>query len=242
MNYKLISILSLFIITLFACQKSNDDKPDNTKAESGHKVKVVEVTQAKAYTYLKVKENSKEYWMAINKSETIKEDDIIYYNIGLEMKNFKSEDLNRIFDTILFVEKISDSPMSSPHNMPAQQIMPKKPLEKDPSISIEPISGSISIAELYNNSRSYSGKKIKIKGKVTKVNPAIMGKNWVHLQDGSEYKGQYDLTITTQEKVNVGDVVVFEGIISLNKDFGFGYAYGILMEEANLLENQTIAL
>jgi hypothetical protein len=69
-----------------------------------------------------------------------------------------------------------------------------------------------------------------------------MGKNWVHIQDGTEYNGQYDLTITTQEKVNVGDVVVFEGIISLNKDFGFGYAYDILMENAKVLENESVVL
>ena len=242
MKYILISIFALFIIASFACQKTEENKAEQTMPVSGHKVKVVEVIQATSYTYLKVDENDKEYWMAINKTETIKEDDVIYYNVALEMKNFKSEDLDRTFETILFVEKISDKPITSPHGMSAQPSMQKKPLEKDPSISIEPVTGGISIAELYTNGPSYSGKLIKIKGQVTKVNSAIMGKNWVHLQDGSEYNGQFDLTITTQENVSVGDIVVFEGMISLNKDFGFGYAYDILMEEAKLLENKNIAL
>lgn len=242
MKYRLISILSLFIITLFACQKTEENKADNKMPVSGHKVKVVEVIQATAYTYLKVEENDKVYWMAINKSETIKEDDVIYYNIALEMKNFKSEDLNRTFDRILFVEKVSDKPIMSPHPMPMQSAMKRRSVDKDPSVSIEPVSGGISIAELYTNSSSYSGKLIKIKGKVTKVNSSIMDRNWVHVQDGTEHDGKYDLTITTQENVKVGDVVVFEGMISLNKDFGFGYAYDILMEEAKVLENETINL
>ncbi len=226
----------------FACQKTEENKPDSKMPISGHKVKVLEVIQANAYTYLNVEENDKEYWMAIAKSNSVKEDDVIYYNIALEMKDFKSEDLDRTFETILFVEKISDKPLSSPHGMPAQSAMQRKAIEKDPSISIEPVSGGIFISELFANSSSCSGKLIKIKGQVTKVNSAIMGKNWVHLQDGSEHNGQFDLTVTTQAKVNIGDVVVFEGMISLNKDFGFGYAYDILMEEAKLIENETVAL
>ncbi|MEJ2542476.1 MAG: GW dipeptide domain-containing protein [Calditrichaceae bacterium] len=242
MKYRLISILSLFIITLFSCQKTEESKADNKMPVSSHKVEVVEVIQATAYTYLKVEENDKEYWMAINKSETINEDDVIYYNIALEMKNFKSEDLDRTFDRILFVEKISDKPIMSPHPMPNQSAMKRRSVDRDPSISIEPVSGGISIAELYTNPNSYSGKVIKVKGKVTKVNSAIMDRNWVHIQDGTEENGNYDLTVTTQEQVNVGDVVAFEGMISLNKDFGFGYAYDILMEEAKVLENETITL
>ena len=61
-----------------------------------------------------------------------------------------------------------------------------------------------------------------------------MGKNWVHLQDGTGEPGNDDLLVTTQEEVAVGDVVVFEGTIVLNKDFGSGYSYEILMEEAKL--------
>ena len=243
MNYRLISILLLFVFALFACQKTEEKKAENTMPVSGHKVKVVEVIQATSYTYLKVEEDGKDYWMAISKSDNIKEDDVIYYNTALEMKNFKSEDLDRTFDTILFVDKISDKPIMSPHGMPApSSAMQRKSVEKDPSISIKPVSGGISIAELYTNSTAYSGKSVKVKGKVTKVNAEIMGKNWVHIQDGTEYNGQYDLTITTQEKVNVGDVVVFEGIIGLNKDFGFGYAYDILMENAKVLENESVVL
>jgi hypothetical protein len=58
-----------------------------------------------------------------------------------------------------------------------------------------------------------------------------MGKNWVHIQDGSEFQGGFDLTITTDKKVSLDDTVTFEGKIVLDKDFGYGYFYNVLMEE-----------
>ena len=64
-----------------------------------------------------------------------------------------------------------------------------------------------------------------------------MGKNWVHFQDGTSYEGAYDLMITTQENAQVGDVVIFEGVISLDKDFGAGYFYNVILEEAVLNSN-----
>ncbi|TAL66394.1 MAG: hypothetical protein EPN88_08515 [Bacteroidetes bacterium] len=100
------------------------------------------------------------------------------------------------------------------------------------NVTVESCDGCVTIAKLLENKKSYSGKVIKIKGKVTKYNPSIMGKNWVHIQDGSEFEGAFDLTITTDGQVAVGETVTFEGKIVLEKDFGYGYSYNILMEEA----------
>ena len=36
---------------------------------------------------------------------------------------------------------------------------------------------------------------------------------------------------TPQEILAVGDVVVMEGVIALNKDFGAGYFYKVILEE-----------
>jgi hypothetical protein len=100
------------------------------------------------------------------------------------------------------------------------------------NIKIEPCEGCIKIADLMANKKSYAGKVIKIKGQVVRYNPGIMGKNWVHIQDGSEFNGEFDLTITTSKNVSVGDLISFEGKIALDKDFGYGYFYNILLEEA----------
>ena len=99
------------------------------------------------------------------------------------------------------------------------------------NVKVEPCEGCITISNLIENKQSFSGKVIKVKGRVTKFNPEIMGKNWVHVQDGSEFNGGFDLTITTNERVSVGDTLTFEGKIALDKDFGYGYFYSILMEE-----------
>ncbi len=109
----------------------------------------------------------------------------------------------------------------------------KPELEKK-EISIEPAEGGITIGELFANRDSYADKTVLVKGQVTKVNRAIMDRNWVHLQDGTSDSGSFDLTVTTTEEVNVGDVVMFEGKIMLKKDFGAGYYYDVIMEEARL--------
>lgn len=102
-------------------------------------------------------------------------------------------------------------------------------------IKIEPCTGCITIGRLFADKKSFSGKKIRVKGVVTKVNEGIMDKNWIHIQDGTEAEGLYDLTVTTGAMVSVGDTVTFEGNIVLDKDFGYGYFYDILMEGGNIL-------
>jgi hypothetical protein len=98
-------------------------------------------------------------------------------------------------------------------------------------VKVEPCKDCTILADLLKNKKSYSGKNIRVTGKVTKFNPAIMGKNWIHIQDGSEYNEEFDLTITTDREVTVGETITFEGKIALDKDFGYGYFYSVLMEE-----------
>jgi hypothetical protein len=74
-----------------------------------------------------------------------------------------------------------------------------------------------------------------VKGQVVKLNNMIMNRNWIHLRDGSTGE-DVDLTLTTTDNVQLGAIAAFEGIIALNKDFGAGYMYEIIMEEAKLLQ------
>lgn len=197
-----------------------------------HTVVVQEVVQATSYSYLKVKEADREFWIAISKRE-IEAGATISFAGGLEMKNFESKDLQRTFETVYFVDRIVGGESSASGQSMSMSRQMKPELEKK-EISIEPAEGGITIAELFTNRDSYADKTVLIKGQVTKVNRAIMDKNWIHLQDGTGDSGGFDLTITTDEEVNVGDVVTFEGKITLNKDFGSGYSYEVLMEQAKL--------
>jgi hypothetical protein len=105
-------------------------------------------------------------------------------------------------------------------------------------ISVKPAEDGITIAELFARKDSYAGKTVKIRGQVTKYNAAIMKKNWVHIQDGSEYSGKFDLTATTEMETAVGEVITIEGTVALNKDFGYGYSYDVLLEDSKILINQ----
>jgi len=101
---------------------------------------------------------------------------------------------------------------------------------------ITPCEGCIKISDLFADMKSNNEKEIKVTGKVVKFNAEIMGKNWVHIQDGTEFEGKYDLTITTSEIVNVGDIVTIKGTIALDRDFGYGYKYDILLEGGVLVK------
>jgi hypothetical protein len=103
-------------------------------------------------------------------------------------------------------------------------------------VKVEPCADCITIAKLMADRKSYKGKVIKVKGQVTKYNAGIMGKNWVHIQDGTEYENSFDLTVTTDIGAVVGEIVTFEGKIALDKDFGYGYAYDVIMEEAKSVQ------
>ena len=98
-------------------------------------------------------------------------------------------------------------------------------------INIEPCEGCIKLSDLFSGRKTYEGKVVRITGRVTKFNGGIMGKNWVHLQDGSESGGEYDLTVTTASEATVGNTLTFEGKIALDRDFGYGYFYKIIMED-----------
>jgi hypothetical protein len=192
---------------------------------------VEEVLQGTSYTYLRLKEGDRDIWVATTKQE-VEVGKTVSFAAGLEMKNFPSKELQRTFESIYFVGSLTDGSSASPADQASPHQM-KPTLEKQ-EISVEPAQGGITIGQLFSGKDSYADKTVLIRGKVTKINRAILQRNWVHIQDGTSDGDKFDLTVTTQEQVNVGDIVTFEGKIVLNKDFGAGYAYDVLMEEAKL--------
>ena len=231
MRTKLTLLFTVILLTLVACQ-SNDkkEKPENLDPKA-IQVEVKEVIQTSNYTYLKLDDYGDMYWAAVNKMD-VKEGETLYYINSMEMKNFHSQELDRTFDSILFIDNISKEPIlaattDKPHNM-------NKVMAGKIDTVIDPADDGITIAELFANKNDYDKKEVIIRGKVTKFNKNIMGRNWVHIQDGTENNGEYDLAVTTDDEVKVGDVVTFEGAIALDKDFGFNYKYDVIMEVAKL--------
>ena len=91
------------------------------------------------------------------------------------------------------------------------------------------------VAEIYAQRTALKEKPVTLRGKVVKFNEGIMNRNWVHLRDGTGASGKdNDITVTTNDKTAVGDVVVVKGTVRLDKDFGAGYAYPVIIEDAKL--------
>ncbi|MBN1339827.1 MAG: hypothetical protein JXA03_10920 [Bacteroidales bacterium] len=225
-------LVILLALWLTSCNQGQKNAGIEEEQPGGFRKAVVEqVIQTTSYTYLKVNNSKEEQWIAIVRQE-MQEGDTVYYEEGLKMTGFESPELGRTFETIFFVQNISNSPIS--HNAREEMTggQPGKPVLNRLDIRIDIPEGVITIAELYANRDAYAGKTVKVKGQVVKVNTAIMERNWVHLQDGTADGQNFDLTLTTVHEPEAGDVVTYSGVLSLNKDFGYGYTYELILEEA----------
>ena len=216
----------------------NPNMAPTTMIATDHTVKALEVLQTTQYTYIRAKEGEKELWLAATKMEA-SVGKTYYFRGGLPMSNFASKELKRTFDVVLFLDNISDNPPNS--SQTAASAPPQNNVTKGSTVDTEKkkvdvkhSKDDVTIAKLFENKKTYTGKTVKIKGQVTKYNAGIMKKNWIHLQDGTDFSGKFDLAITTDQEVKVGDMVTVEGIISLDKDFGFGYFYDVIMENATV--------
>ena len=230
-------LILIIAVVLASCVRNKNGQTVQTATpENANVFEVSEVIQGGTYTYMKVKENMDEKWVATAKKE-VNSGDVLYYDNQLQMTNFHSKELDRTFDEIYFINQVSENPIQSNPmaQMPSvhdQGHSGKVETEKESAISLKKSADEITIAEIYDNPENFSGKEIEIRGVVVKVNKNIMGKNWVHIQDGTSSNGKFDLTITTQDAAEVNDQVTFKGKITLEKDFGAGYYYDVIMEEA----------
>ncbi|MBB6462342.1 OB-fold nucleic acid binding domain-containing protein [Flammeovirga kamogawensis] len=245
-----MKIYSTFILTalcfLASCNdskqtQSNEDKTSSSEVintvnseevlgENTHKIVVTEKIASGGYIYIKVSEKGNDYWMAVP-GRQIEIGATYYYDGGMEMRNFESKTLNRTFESVIFAEGIRDTNKKGV----AKANTNSNPEGKSSVDHIEKAPNGISVAELFENPKSYLNKQVIIKGKVVKVNNGVMKVNFVHLQDGSIGNGKYDITITTNDDFKVGEVVTIKGTVTLDKDFGSGYVYDVLIEKAVII-------
>lgn len=237
---KIASLLAIVLLfTLISCEtgnnKGSNDKSYKTDNPNLKEAVVKEILQTSSYTYLKFEGDGEEYWGAIPRRDDIVKGNTYYFDSSMEMKNFPSKELDRTFDRIYFIESIRDTPYPKPDqvNMDKRGSSQVGNMEVE---TIERVEGGITIAELYDNKSDFAGKIVKIKGKVVKFTTAVLGKNWVHIQDGTISGNNLDITITTVDVVNIDDIATFEGLVVLDKDFGSGYAYDVIIEDAKLLD------
>jgi hypothetical protein len=202
--------------------------------------KVVETMNAGGYTYVCLEKKGKKTWVAVPEM-TVKVGQEVSFPEGQEMPNFTSKTLNRTFESIIFTsgpveQKAAAKGAAAPGGTGGGSKAASSSLAKDIKIEKAACPGAYTVGEIFAKRASLNKKTAVIKAKVVKVSAGIMGKNWIHLQDGSgdPEKGSHDLVVTSQDLPSVGDVVTVKGTVYKDKDFGAGYKYTVIMEEAKV--------
>ena len=212
--------------------------PQETPAITG---KVLQTMDSGGYTYVYLQEkNGKKTWVTFPKAK-VRVGKQVSLVAGGEFKNFKSKTLHRTFDRIIF--SLGPVPKNGANGKAPQMTMPggsKAAMVSPENIKIDkaPGANSFTVAELFAQKGTLNGKKVVVRGKVVKVSEAIMKRNWVHLQDGtgSADKKNHDLVVTMTALPADGQTITVTGTLLKDKDFGMGYKYEVLIENAEIVK------
>lgn len=237
---KLLVTAIAILFVLIGC--NTEQKEVKTELPEGtRKIEVVEHMNGGGYTFIKANENGSEFWMAVREMP-VEVGETLYFQTAMEMKNFESKSLNRKFDSIWFVDNVSKTPangsaMSGNSAMPGMATSSAghtKPKVDSENIKVDHLSDGETVETINKNRKALAGKKVKIKGVVTKYNGGIMNRNWIHIQDGTYDGESVDVTATSDKATKVGDTVIIEGTVTVDKDFGAGYFYDVIIENATV--------
>src|ERR1039457_2564344 len=218
--------------------------------------KVLETTNTAGYTYVLVDTGSKKLWAAAVQFE-VNVGDKVTVASGMPMANYHSKSLNRDFDVVYFTGSITvnngaAAAGAAPGLPPGHPALPgATPPALPPGhpaltgatatpnldlTGIKRADGGKTVQEIFAAQSKLAGRPVAVRGKGVKYNAKIIGKNWLHLQDGhgSPKKNNNALTVTTATPAKLGDTVLVTGTLSTNKDFGAGYKYAVIIEDAKV--------
>ncbi|WP_396202558.1 nucleotide-binding protein [Gemmatimonas sp.] len=192
---------------------------------------LVERIAVAPYVYLRLKTATGELWVAVLEAPLVVGASVTVYN-ALLMEQFESKTLKRTFDRIYF------GSLDAPGTLPLEAAgAPPAPDAQVAPVAKATGADARTIAELWAKKDRLANTVVSVRGTVVKYNAAVMGKNWIHLQDGSgdAATGTHDITVTTLDAVTVGATVTITGTVRLNRDVGAGYTYAVLVEDAKVV-------
>jgi hypothetical protein len=203
--------------------------------------KVLEVIHAGEYTYLLLDVDGFQDWVAIPTLYVLVGDEV-ELNPGVQMGEWKSKSMNRTFKSILFstgpTDKYNETRKINAHkgtDMTAPAPSSKKAEGKViEGLKVEKAKGenAYNLDEILAKKAELQDKLISVRGQVVKVSAGIMGRNWIHIKDGTGVNGANKLVVTSKDEPNIGDVVTCTGVFHNDVDFGGGYQYALIMEDA----------
>ncbi len=205
---------------------------------------VTETLDASSYTYVHVTDGNKSAWAASLKFKVQVGDQVLIPRTT-PMLNFHSSTLNRTFEVIYFCDSIQVAARpegagpegAAPDGATAAHdatVAPTSPSAPPVAVGVTAVAGGLTVAEVHAQPRSKAGQQITVRGRVVKYNQAILGRNWIHIQDGSGGPGTNDITVTTSQSAAIGATVTIRGTLAFDKDFGAGYRYPIIIEQATV--------
>lgn len=240
-------VLVISMLAFFPVIPAMGQMPQTAQASS--RAKVISTMNSGGYTYVEYDDNGQKKWLAgteikLNKGDTVE------YSGGMPMTNFESKTLKRTFPTILFVSSLAvagapNKAPSAPSTAAPAAAVATNPHAQTPAeaTKIQPGSiplatGGLRVADCLTKKNELKGKNVTVRGKVVKFNANILGKNWIHIQDGSGTGSAADITVTTTPAAMtaIGKVVLVSGKLVTDKDFGSGYKYDVMIEEAKIEE------
>lgn len=237
-----IVMISLLTTTFFLAAAGKQAAGPG-QAKEMYTGRVISTMESGGYTYIQFEEKGKKLWVACPVT-AVYEGEIIKFYRPMVMKDFYSKTLDRKFETIFFTGSVMvmDEGKAAADGLNLPKGHPEIPgIKKDAKNKITVIPGSIkkvkdgyTVAECYTMKNQLVGKEVRVRGIVVKFNPMILGRNWIHIKDGTGEKGTDDLTVTTDMNVLVGDTIVISGKMALDKDFGAGYVFSVIIENASV--------
>jgi GW (Gly-Tryp) dipeptide domain len=252
MKHLLVPLCLAATIQFAGAQTPTPAAPPADAAPADISGKVVETITTAGYTYVRVDTGAKQVW-ATAPAFAVKQGDTVSFSASMPMANYHSKSLNRDFDTVYFTGSIAvngggNKPAALPPGHPAinngtgeQPLPPGHPALGAAAAAVDlknipRAKDGQTVQEIIAAGKKLAGKEVTVRGKIVKYNAGIMDKNWLHIRDGSgdAGRGDNDLTVTTATDAKPGDTVLVTGKVSVNKDFGAGYKYAVILEDAKV--------
>ena len=222
--------------------------------------KIVEKIDVSQYSYLRLATASGEKWTAVPRTDKKVGEEVGVGNV-LAMQDYQSPELKRKFDVVYFGtlagpggdvapmppamggtsggQMAAGGDSANPSQMAAQH---QAALAGRPDVKVQKVAKATgadarTVEEIWSQRERLKGKTVTVRGQVVTFTPA-MGKNFVHIRDGSgdSEKKNNDVAVTTADTVAVGDVVTAKGVVATDKNLGFGYAYPVIVEDAKMMK------
>lgn len=191
-----------------------------------HSGTIIEMLESNGYSYWRIEEGQDIYWVAVRLMPAYVGAHVSFKGQAW-MTNFSSRTLSMTFPNILFA---------------GYAVLGQESI--DANLTVLPTINDISeseitpIVELHEQTNELAHKTVLVYGTVTKVTNNVMGKTWIHVQDESSSQDSSTIVITTlNDSAKMGTQVYARGVLSVDKDFGYGYFYPVIIEDAKINES-----